>query len=290
MEANASLQSELRVFENKSQQYEQKISALKEAEVEFRIEKETEIENLNKQVDSMKKRQERSNNEQMANLEDENKKMVKEVTLLETKVNKLERENKQTAKKLVEAKEVFALFFCKRKARPKKKTRENEMNQFHKIKIEFSSWKINLFDFMSLFSSLNHCMKLKLIYFSKSNYKICMLFSPKKVAEKVEDYTKDRERLKSELEALRKENDELNLIKDSHDTLLNSAEEIHTLNKKLIKIEEEKTNLFKDNMKLKQESSKNAKNQEIIKTNLNKIQLLENERYVLYLMLIARNF
>ena len=108
-----------------------------------------------------------------------------------------------------------------------------------------------------------------------------MLFSPKKVAEKVEDYTKDRERLKSELEALRKENDELNLIKDSHDTLLNSAEEIHTLNKKLIKIEEEKTNLFKDNMKLKQESSKNAKNQEIIKTNLNKIQLLENERYVL---------
>ena len=155
------------------------------------------------------------------------------------------------------------------------------MKQFHKIKIEFSSWKINLFDFMSLFSSLNHCMKLKLIYFSKSNYKICMLFSPKKVAEKVEDYTKDRERLKSELEALRKENDELNLIKDSHDTLLNSAEEIHTLNKKLIKIEEEKTNLFKDNMKLKQESSKNAKNQEIIKTNLNKIQLLENERYVL---------
>ena len=55
----------------------------------------------------MKKRQERSNNEQMANLEDENKKMVKEVTLLETKLNKLERENKQTAKKLVEAKEVF---------------------------------------------------------------------------------------------------------------------------------------------------------------------------------------
>ena len=110
MEANASLQSELRVFENKSQQYEQKISALKEAEVEFRIEKETEIENLNKQVDSMKKRQERSNNEQMANLEDENKKMVKEVTLLETKVNKLERENKQTAKKLVEAKEVFSHF------------------------------------------------------------------------------------------------------------------------------------------------------------------------------------
>ena len=121
MEANASLQSELRVFENKSQQYEQKISALKEAEVEFRIEKETEIENLNKQVDSMKKRQERSNNEQMANLEDENKKMVKEVTLLETKVNKLERENKQTAKKLVEAKEVFAPFFCKRKAGQAKK-------------------------------------------------------------------------------------------------------------------------------------------------------------------------
>ena len=125
MEANASLQSELRVFETKSQQYEQKISALKEAEFNYRIEKETEIENLNKQVDSMKKRQERSNNEQMANLEDENKKMVKEVTLLETKVNKLERENKQTAKKLVEAKEVFSHFVQWRarkfKKRPGKK-------------------------------------------------------------------------------------------------------------------------------------------------------------------------
>ena len=112
--------------------------------------------------------------------------------------------------------------------------------------------------------------RVKLQYFFSLFYK--------KVAEKVEDYTKDRERLKSEMEALRKENDELNLIKESHDTLLNSTEEIHTLNKKLIKIEEEKTNLFKDNMKLKQESSKNAKNLEIIKANSNKIQLLENER------------
>ena len=203
VETNASLQTEIRAHETKSQQFEQKIAALKEATDEYRIEKETEIENLNRQVDSMKKRQEKSNNEQIANLESENKKMVKEVTLLETKVNKLERENKQATKKFKEAKEI---------------------------------------------------------------------------ADKVEDYTNERERLKSELEALRKENEELNLIKESHDTLLNSTEEIHSLNKKLLKLEDEKTNLFKENMKLKQECSKNAKNQEIIKANTTKIQLLESER------------
>merc|ERR1712088_885673 len=71
-----------------------------------KIEKETIIENLNKQVDSMKKRQVRTNNEQIMNLEDENKKMVKEITLLETKVNKLERENKQLQSKWTEAKDI----------------------------------------------------------------------------------------------------------------------------------------------------------------------------------------
>ena len=101
-EANVSLQSEVRIYETKTVQLEQKIAALKEAESQYRIEKETIIENLNKQVDNMNKRQVRSNNEQIINLEEDNKKMVKEITLLETKVNKLERENKQISKKFVQ--------------------------------------------------------------------------------------------------------------------------------------------------------------------------------------------
>ena len=77
VEANSNLQSEVRTYETKTQQLEQKISALKEADEQYKIEKETIIENLNKQVDSMKKRQVRTNNEQIMNLEDDNRKMVR---------------------------------------------------------------------------------------------------------------------------------------------------------------------------------------------------------------------
>ena len=71
------MQSEVRTYETKTQQLEQKISALKEADEQYKIEKETIIENLNKQVDSMKKRQVRTNNEQIMTLDDDNKKMVR---------------------------------------------------------------------------------------------------------------------------------------------------------------------------------------------------------------------
>ena len=77
VEANSNLQSEVRTYETKTQQLEQKISALKEADEQYKIEKETIIENLNKQVDSMKKRQVRTNNEQIMTLDDDNKKMVR---------------------------------------------------------------------------------------------------------------------------------------------------------------------------------------------------------------------
>ena len=77
MEANSNLQGEVRQYETKTQQLNQKIAALKEADEQYKIEKETIIENLNKQVDSMKKRQVRTNNEQIMNLEDDNRKMVR---------------------------------------------------------------------------------------------------------------------------------------------------------------------------------------------------------------------
>ena len=71
------MQGEVRQYETKTQQLNQKIAALKEADEQYKIEKETIIENLNKQVDSMKKRQVRTNNEQIMNLEDDNRKMVR---------------------------------------------------------------------------------------------------------------------------------------------------------------------------------------------------------------------
>lgn len=202
-EANTSLQQELRQRETKNQQLEQKIAALKEADEQYKIEKETIIDNLNKQVDSMRKRQERSNNEQISNLEDENKKMVKEITLLETKVNKLDRENKQ-------------------------------------IQIRFNE--------------------------------------AKESADKVDDYISEREKLKSDLEALRKDNEELALMKESHDSMANSMVQLDSLGKKLLKLDAEKSRLYSENLKLKQDSSKQLKNIEAMKKNLVKSQQLEGER------------
>merc|ERR1712223_1417308 len=199
-EANSNLQGEVRQYETKTQQLNQKIAALKEADEQYKIEKETIIENLNKQVDSMKKRQVRTNNEQIMNLEDDNRKMVKEITLLETKVNKLERENKQLQSKWTQARDDF------------------------------------------------------------------------------DDFTNEREKLKSELEAVRKENDELNIIKESHDSMAVSVEQVSSLNKKLDKLDAEKSNYYSENLRLKQELNKNAKNIEVLKRNLSKLPTAEAER------------
>ncbi len=66
---------------------------MKETEEQMRIEKDTIISNLTKQVDSLRRRQEQNQNEQINSLEEENKKLVKERTLLQTQVSKLQHEN-----------------------------------------------------------------------------------------------------------------------------------------------------------------------------------------------------
>jgi hypothetical protein len=55
----------------------QVVSTLRESESQLRIERDTEIDNLSKQVDSMRKRQEQGQNEQIGYLEEENTKLVK---------------------------------------------------------------------------------------------------------------------------------------------------------------------------------------------------------------------
>jgi len=69
------------------------VSTMKETEDQTRIEKDTIISNLTKQVDSLRKRQEQNQNEQINSLEEENRKLVKERTLLQTQVSKLQHEN-----------------------------------------------------------------------------------------------------------------------------------------------------------------------------------------------------
>lgn len=76
----------------KTKELSEIVSTMKETEDQLRIEKDTIISNLNKQVDSLRKRQEQSQNEQLNSLEEENKKLVKERTLLQTQVSKLEHE------------------------------------------------------------------------------------------------------------------------------------------------------------------------------------------------------
>jgi len=72
-----SLEGELNQAVTKTQQMEQIVDTLKQSEQQIRIEKDMVIENLNKEIESLRKRQEQTMNEQVNFLEDENKKLVK---------------------------------------------------------------------------------------------------------------------------------------------------------------------------------------------------------------------
>lgn len=87
------LERELHEWQTRHRQSEQVVSTLKEADEHSRIEKDAIIENLNKQLDSMRKRQEKNTTQQVEHLVNENGRLVKDVTLMETKVNKLSRDN-----------------------------------------------------------------------------------------------------------------------------------------------------------------------------------------------------
>jgi len=56
---------------------EQIVETLKQNEAQTRVEKDMIIENLNKEIESLRKRQEQTLNEQLRFLEEENKKLVK---------------------------------------------------------------------------------------------------------------------------------------------------------------------------------------------------------------------
>lgn len=74
---HAQLNDQLRRSESKIKELNTVVAALKEAEEQLSIEKNTEIDNLQTQVDSMRKRQESSQNEQLAQIQEENLKLIK---------------------------------------------------------------------------------------------------------------------------------------------------------------------------------------------------------------------
>ena len=73
---------------------------MKEADKKTQIEKDTIIESLNKQIDSLRRRQEQSANEQLKILEEENKKLVAANTLFEASNSRLTEEKSQLSYRL----------------------------------------------------------------------------------------------------------------------------------------------------------------------------------------------
>jgi len=101
-ESITSLEKALTKAETNVKRLENVVATMREEESQLRIEKDTEVDNLTKQVDSMRQRQEQGHNEQIADLDKENTRLVKERTTLETEVSKLLHDSKRLVKKNTE--------------------------------------------------------------------------------------------------------------------------------------------------------------------------------------------
>ena len=76
-ESITSLEKALTKAETNVKRLENVVATMREEESQLRIEKDTEVDNLTKQVDSMRQRQEQGHNEQIADLDKENTRLVK---------------------------------------------------------------------------------------------------------------------------------------------------------------------------------------------------------------------
>ncbi len=70
---NVGLEKELTQLRTRCKQLEEVEAALRASEEQLRVEKETEVENLEKHLDSLRKRQEQTQNQQLKQLEEENR-------------------------------------------------------------------------------------------------------------------------------------------------------------------------------------------------------------------------
>ena len=76
-ESITALENSLTKAETNVKRLEDVVATMREEESRLRIERDTEVDNLTKQVNSMRQRQEQGHNEQIANLDKENTRLVK---------------------------------------------------------------------------------------------------------------------------------------------------------------------------------------------------------------------
>ena len=76
-ESITALEKALMKAETNVKRLEDVVATMREEESQLRIERDTEVDNLTKQVCSMRQRQEQGHNEQIANLDQENTRLVK---------------------------------------------------------------------------------------------------------------------------------------------------------------------------------------------------------------------
>ena len=74
---NVKLEAQISQLQTQNQRSDEIVQTVRESEQQLRVEKETEIENLKKEVSSLRMRQQITQNEQLAYLEEENTKLVK---------------------------------------------------------------------------------------------------------------------------------------------------------------------------------------------------------------------
>merc|ERR1712038_1529771 len=207
-----SLQGELNQVVTKSQQMEQIVETLKQNEAQTRVEKDMIIENLNKEIESLRKRQEQTLNEQLRFLEEENKKLVKDKTISETRLTKVEYENRQFLRKLKESEA------CLEKADDAMKEKEKAIKQVESLSREIDQMS-NLKEAKDSFALKD--MEEDKLKLSKSNEKLRNELST--LFAENSKMKMDIHKANKKVESLKNENKKLALMELERDDLLDKV-------------------------------------------------------------------
>ena len=293
-----SLQGELNQVVTKAQQTEQVVEMLKQNEEQVRAEKDMVIENLNKEIESLRKRQEQTMNEQLKFLEKENKKLVKDKTVFETKVTKLDYENQQFEKKLKEcealhekaddamrekekamkqvesllgeveqlsnlkeAKDTFAIKDMEEEKLKLAKSNEKLRSELSSLFAENSRIKMDIQKANKMIDSLkNENKKVALMEMERDD----LLDKMGKMSINLENLTASTEKQEEQEQKLSTVNFENNRLTRQNQTLIRKLEEVETENK----------SLDRENQKLQ-------KTIENLKSTARKVEQLEKENFEL---------
>lgn len=255
-----SLQGELNQVVTKSQQMEQIVETLKQNEVQTRVEKDMIIENLNKEIESLRKRQEQTLNEQLRFLEEENKKLVKDKTISETRLTKVEYENRQFLRKLKESEA------CLEKADDAMKEKEKAIKQVESLSREIDQMS-NLKEAKDSFALKD--MEEDKLKLSKSNEKLRNELST--LFAENSKMKMDIHKANKKVESLKNENKKVAIMEIERDDLLDKISKMSinlenlTVSSEKMEEQEQKTNsvTFENNKLTRQNQTLNRKLEEI---------------------------